>query len=907
MKKVSLIYFTGFLILLLISFWPILKQFGAISPHWDWNIPYYQEQFFDQFKAQLNLWEEKGNGGYFYQFRGELPYWLIILPFSFLPGGMSGKVFPLVLIIIAYWSMFLMIQKLLKLKPLWAFLAASLYALSPFVYSRLIAGHLTMILVYALIPLIPFGLNQFNPKKGLYLILLFPFFFAHLNMAVLSLMIFLIFLSFSLIAEKRRLVKMIPFGLGLVLITGYLWLPSLKNLFNNQPFFFKEAALISNLDQQKENIKQGSVSIFKLAKFGLPQNLYTEFVYPWPWPKIGAGVAVLFFLIALIGLAAGRKEKAIWPFSFLFLLGLFASTGVTSPIGRLFFNLLSKISPVLSAGFDNPPRFLPLYLLGFISLAFFFINKIDDQINRGNKNHLLRVFIFTGWFFLLSPWWSGGLGRPVYPESYLSFSLSSRLAPAQNKLIFDFLKQEANGYRVAYFPPINISPPTKSETLLRWQSQFSPQPHFLADIYPDLAKRIILESYSPNGSQKLNSLLAMGSIKFLIWENLDYFQVSRNLNFFGPATNYQPIVKKNLDQLSGVNSFDKANIYQVANPYPIVYIPQKVIISDQPDNSLMALLENDFISDKTLILDSKTQEERADIWAVYGDFPSPWKNNIQFSLRVDQPGQYQLFFKKAESSWKKLPDQNLDIGDPKIRADFNKSANLIGTWAQYDANIRCAAIAAKDKYQAYRLLGSYRFLGERAHLIIAQGGPNDNLSQEEIVFAEDLVSPDQETIIDFGFSLNEEDGPFRVCLVNYDNNDQLKINSLGIFFFYQPELLATKTNTVPPKNQPGVTFEKASPSQYLVNIERANEPFFLVLNQSFHPGWQVSKNNQLLSAKHYQANTFANAWLIEETGSYQLSIEFLPQKSYQAGLLISGVTLLLVFLLGVWDFKKTRT
>jgi len=161
--------------------------------------------------------------------------------------------------------------------------------------------------------------------------------------------------------------------------------------------------------------------------------------------------------------------------------------------------------------------------------------------------------------------------------------------------------------------------------------------------------------------------------------------------------------------------------------------------------------------------------------------------------------------------------------------------------------------------------------------------------------------------MDFGFSLNEEDDPFRVCLVNYDNNDQLKINSLGIFFFYQPELLAIKTNTAPPKNQPGITFEKASPSQYLVNIEGANEPFFLVLNQSFHSGWQVSKNNQPLSVKHYQANTFANAWLIEETGSYQLSVNFLPQKNYRAGLLISGAAFLLTLLLTIRDRGKSKS
>ncbi|MDD5074104.1 MAG: hypothetical protein PHU92_02915 [Candidatus Shapirobacteria bacterium] len=907
MKKANLIYFGSFLILLLVSLWPILKQFGAITPHWDWNIPYYQEQFLNQFKTQLNLWEEKSNGGYFYQFRGELPYWLIILPFSFLPGGMSGKIFPLILIVIAYWSMFLMVQKLFKLKPFWSFLAASFYALSPFVYSRFVAGHLTMILVYALIPLIPLGLMRFSRKNGLYLILLFPFFFAHLNMAVLSLIIFLVFLFSSIMEDKRRLIKMIPFGLGLVLITCYLWLPSMKNLFSNQPFFFKEAALISNLDQQKENIRQGSVSIFKLAKLGLPQNLYTEFVYPWPWPKIGAGMAVLFFLTALAGLVAGRQERAVRPFSFLFLLGLFASNGTTNPIGRLFFNLLSVINPVLSAGFDNPPRFLPVYFLGLISVVFFFLNKLETQTNSILTARFLKISFLVGLFFLLSPWWSGGLGRPVYPESYLPLSLSSQLAPAQNRQIFDFLKQNAQDYRVAYFPSINISPPTKNETLLRCQGQFPPQPYFFASLHPDLTKRTILQFFSPFGSQKLASLLAMGSVKFLVWEEINPLRLYQDLNFLGTDTNYQSILKENLNQLTEVDSFEKAAIYQVANPYSMVYIPQKVIIADQPDNSLVALLENGFIDDMTLILDQEAKEERADFLALYGDFPSPWENTAQFSLNVGEAGEYQLFFKKTESSWQKLPGQNLETGKEQVEAFFDKSANLVGLWQKYDSNTHCAAIAAKGEYQAYRLLGNYHFSGERAHLVIAKGEPGDNLSQEKIIFAEDLVSSDQETAMDFGFSLNEQNGPFRICLVNYDNNDQLKINSLGVFFFYQPELLAIKTNTALTKNRPQLTFEKINTSQYLVNIEDAKEPFFLVLNQSFHSGWQVNQNGKSLSAKHYRANTFANTWLIEETGSYQLTIEFLPQKTYRVGLFISAAALLLIFLLTIRDRGKTAS
>ncbi|MDD3679354.1 MAG: hypothetical protein PHX72_00635 [Candidatus Shapirobacteria bacterium] len=891
MKKVSFVYFAVFLIILLVSFYPVLKQLGVIVPSWDWNVPLYQEQFIDQLKIQFDVWEEKNSGGYFYQVRGELFYWLVIFPFSFLPVELIAKIFPVFLIIIAYWSMFFLAQRALKLKSFWSFGAAVLYALSPFVYSRLIAGHLTMILSYALIPLMITLISQPTKKNIFLLVILFPFLSVHLNMAVLVLIILFAFVLFLLIKQKKSITRLILilFG-GLLLVTAYLWLPTVQNLFNNQPLFFKESSLISNFAQQEENIKQASINIASFVSFNLPQNLYTEFVYPFLWPKLGKLSAAGFSLLALAGLIWSRKEKSSWPFSFLFFFGLIFSTGVANPIGKVVFMLLAKINPLLSAGFDNPPRFLPIYLLGLISLVVSFLAKVDRKIPIDKKIYL-KIAFCLGLFFLLSAWWSGGLAKSVYDNSYLTFSLASQPTATQNKPVYDSLKKEANGYRISYFPPTHVSPLVSNESLLRWQSQFPPQPHFLADIYPDLTKKIIAQAYLPYGSQKLNSLLAMASVKFLVWDNLGYFNSHYDFDFFGQTTNYQPIVYQNLNQFLKAASLGLENIYQIQEPYPMVYLPDKVIKTNQLSHSLVPLLENDFLNQKTAIID---QEEEtmisSDLTAVYGNLPAPIQNPLQFNLAIEKPGQYQLFFKDSDQSWRQLADQELFLGDNQIEIYFKEQASQIGVWEDFDQNTRCANIKMGSNRQAYRLFGQYLFTGENAHLVVLRGSGREIFSQEDIIYDQKLVSTNYEQKMDFGFSLPETVESARICLFNPDNKNQLKINSFNLFSFYQPELLAVNLGSQEKSQPPQITFERIAPSQYRVVIVNASDPFLLTLNQSFHPGWQIIKEGKILPAKHFPTNSFTNTWEIQEPGNYQLTVKFAPQKIYRIGLIISGLT-----------------
>ncbi len=99
-----------------------------------------------------------------------------------------------------------------------------------------------------------------------------------------------------------------------------------------------------------------------------------------------------------------------------------------------------------------------------------------------------------------------------------------------------------------------------------------------------------------------------------------------------------------------------------------------------------------------------------------------------------------------------------------------------------------------------------------------------------------------------------------------------------------------------------IDFEKMSPVKYNVHITNSRGRFLLVFNNSFHPGWIIKSDNQSLSQdKHIVANGYANGFIIDKLGNYDLSLEFTPEvdeiKAYRISLnfILFGISGMLVY------------
>ncbi len=141
-----------------------------------------------------------------------------------------------------------------------------------------------------------------------------------------------------------------------------------------------------------------------------------------------------------------------------------------------------------------------------------------------------------------------------------------------------------------------------------------------------------------------------------------------------------------------------------------------------------------------------------------------------------------------------------------------------------------------------------------------------------------------------------------------------------------------------------ITFQKINPTKYVVKIENATSPFYLVFSTSFHPMWEVYIENEpytfnegvaeyndinvkemkqdqgfaiedisyffkkpiISHDKHYLVNGYANGWYLDKPGTYYITIYYWPQLIFYAGYIFSWALSFICFAYLVFDMVRKR-
>jgi hypothetical protein len=91
---------------------------------------------------------------------------------------------------------------------------------------------------------------------------------------------------------------------------------------------------------------------------------------------------------------------------------------------------------------------------------------------------------------------------------------------------------------------------------------------------------------------------------------------------------------------------------------------------------------------------------------------------------------------------------------------------------------------------------------------------------------------------------------------------------------------------------PSVNYEQVSQEKYKVQVKGATEPFVLVLGEAFDPLWEVkaADGKTIDPVRLYNVIT---GFPIDRQGSFELTIEYMPQRWFVLGLVISLIATLL--------------
>ena len=107
---------------------------------------------------------------------------------------------------------------------------------------------------------------------------------------------------------------------------------------------------------------------------------------------------------------------------------------------------------------------------------------------------------------------------------------------------------------------------------------------------------------------------------------------------------------------------------------------------------------------------------------------------------------------------------------------------------------------------------------------------------------------------------------------------------------------------------PKIKFNENSPTSIKVNVKNATTPFYLVFRETYDPAWSAyfSNGTAVSSDDHIMVNGFANAWYINKTGNYTITLYYTPQTVAWIAWGLSSAAFFVTILIGVYGWKEMR-
>lgn len=167
-----------------------------------------------------------------------------------------------------------------------------------------------------------------------------------------------------------------------------------------------------------------------------------------------------------------------------------------------------------------------------------------------------------------------------------------------------------------------------------------------------------------------------------------------------------------------------------------------------------------------------------------------------------------------------------------------------------------------------------------------------------------------------------------------DPNYQIKS---VVYFEKQNQDLGIKSNNLPEiiDSSPEIEFKKVNPTKYNLVVKKASGKFLLVFNESYEKNWQIYlhkaatsnyfwdnwfKKPVIKQSDHFIASGYANGWVVDTnslchsqcrknadgTFDIELSVEFISQKYYYFGILVSLLTLIILVSYLFYDYRRRK-
>ena len=597
-----------------LSFARVIDSPGIVGHTWDWGVPDFAEQVQAMARHHFSTWDAYFETGRYHYFKLELIYWQILTLFAGLGGEFLSKALPLTFVTASGLAM-LPLARFLKLDWYYTTLAALFYALSPYTFSRVVAGHMPMLAGYALIPLLLlafFKLMEAVRQSGRAgarriivcgLILGLTSLHPSLGMSCVAMLAILGLYFLAKGPNRKKIVLAVGsvFALAMLMnihfmapfLADYLGQGAIRHGWGLSASAKHEVTVDTELPMREAFHQSTSQPADAALLLDLRPGMDTEYAFPQPPGLRGPWLAasLLLALLALSSFMAGRKRPELRGMFWVAVVGLLLVCGSRTPFGQLFYEgLLKTFLPILFAAFSNTTRWLPLIVTAYACLAFQLPQEWERQKTASGR--LLRPVLGVAVLIFVSPYLGQQLVRPYAPDKTPQpLSLKTTPISPEDAQVYSFLRDQRADCRVTYLPPVGLSWPGDSPYSFEWTSAYSPKPFFLAFYNNPLGNEIIKTMFAEQPSPHLDRLFGLASVKYLVYPHYRFFISYED---FQPGyrgepmvdgfKNYKPVLDRNLALQQGLvleKRFTDVDLYRnpLAGPY-VLAGGQMVAVAD---------------------------------------------------------------------------------------------------------------------------------------------------------------------------------------------------------------------------------------------------------------------------------------------------------------------------------------
>ena len=107
---------------------------------------------------------------------------------------------------------------------------------------------------------------------------------------------------------------------------------------------------------------------------------------------------------------------------------------------------------------------------------------------------------------------------------------------------------------------------------------------------------------------------------------------------------------------------------------------------------------------------------------------------------------------------------------------------------------------------------------------------------------------------------------------------------------------------------PNIRFVQDTPTKVTVHVTNTSTPYYLVFRETYDPNWTAYYSNGTSVPKfdHIMVNGFANAWYMDKTGNYTITLYYNLQTDVWAAWFVSFAALVATVGIGIYWWRGTK-